>query len=109
MRRRSEREIEVERLVDRIADVAAESMAMTAFPAEMEQEGAEEKEFDFFDDIVDDEDIGDDTDEVLVQEREMLEELPLPGRSKMEADRKREWLKLPRAARAAIRRLHNRF
>ena len=39
----------------------------------------------------------------------MLEEMPLPGRSKDEAFRKKEWLKLPRAARAAIRRLHNQF
>eukprot|EP00973_Karenia_brevis_P072468 10066762-Karenia_brevis.AAC.1 len=39
----------------------------------------------------------------------MLEEVPLPGNTIDEAKRKSELLKLPRAVRAAIRRLHNRF
>ena len=37
-----------------------------------------------------------------------MEEMPLPGRSKDELERKRQWLKLPRTARAAIRRMHAR-
>ena len=39
----------------------------------------------------------------------MMEELPLPVRTQDETARKVEWLKLPRPARAAIRRLHNQF
>ena len=39
----------------------------------------------------------------------MLEEMPLPGRSAQEAERKKTWFALPRPARAAIRRLHNQF
>ena len=82
-----------------------------AFPAEMRTEEAEEAEDrgEFFDSIVDDEDIAAGADEDLIQEREMLEELPLPGRNESEVERKREWLKLPRPARAAIRRMHNQF
>ena len=47
--------------------------------------------------------------DLLVQEREMLEEMPLPGRSQDERSRKEQWLKIPRPARAAIRQLHNKF
>eukprot|EP00973_Karenia_brevis_P092474 12412583-Karenia_brevis.AAC.1 len=75
--------------------------------AEEELEDREEGREEFFDAIADDEDIGDDTEDVLIQEREILEEIPLPGNTTDEAKRKSEWLKLPRAARAAIRRLHN--
>ena len=42
-------------------------------------------------------------------EKEMLEELPLPGNPKSERDRKRTWLQLPRRVRIAIRRLHRNF
>ena len=47
--------------------------------------------------------------EVDAYEREQLEELPLPGTPISEADRKREWLKLPRNARLATRRMHNEW
>eukprot|EP00973_Karenia_brevis_P077558 10776055-Karenia_brevis.AAC.1 len=66
--------------------------------AEEEFEDREEGREEFVDSIADDEDIGDDAEDVLIQGREMLEEIPLPG-----STRKSEWLKLPRAARAAIR------
>ena len=39
----------------------------------------------------------------------ILEELPLPGMPIGEANRKRKWLKLPRNARLAIRRMHNEW
>ena len=39
----------------------------------------------------------------------MLEELSFPGAPLNEAQRRKEWLKIPRAARAAIRRLHSQF
>ena len=42
-------------------------------------------------------------------EKEMLDELPLPGNPKSERDRKRTWLQLPRRVRIAIRRLHRNF
>ena len=38
-----------------------------------------------------------------------MEELPLPGVTTDERERKTAWLKLPRAARAAIRRMHMQF
>ena len=75
----------------------------------MIQEEALENEGDYFDAIVDDDDIGHDEDELLIQEREMLEEMPLPGRTESEAERKKKWLAIPRPARAAIRRMHNQF
>ena len=100
---------EAKGLVDVISDAHETSLANTAFAGEMEAEIQDEKESRPFDEIVDDEDIGNDTAELLVQEREMMEEMPLPGRSQDERERKAEWLKLPRPARAAIRRLHNQF
>ena len=42
-------------------------------------------------------------------EREILEELPLPGMPVGELERKRKWFKLPRNARLAIRRMHNEW
>eukprot|EP00973_Karenia_brevis_P075301 10461445-Karenia_brevis.AAC.1 len=90
-----------------INDTRIDRAAKTAFPAEMraeeEFEEREEGREELFDSIADDEDIGDDTEDVLIQEREMLKEVPLPGNTTDEAKRKSEWLKLPRAARAAIR------
>ena len=85
-----------------------------AFPAELQEEIEEENEADpevraIFDSIECEEDIGDDNAEALIQEAEMLEEVPLPGRTQQELERKREWLKLPRSARASIRRMHNQF
>ena len=54
----------------------------------MTQEQALETEGDYFDSIVDDDDVGYDADELQIQEREMLEEMPLPGRTENEAERK---------------------
>ena len=39
-------------------------------------------------------------------EQEMLDQLPLPGNPRTEAERRRKWLALPRRARIAIRRMH---
>ena len=47
--------------------------------------------------------------ELLAHGRRMLEEIPLPGTPVGEAERRKEWLKIPRPARAAIWRLHNQF
>ena len=62
-----------------------------------------------FDDIATEEDLGDSTREKMIVEEEMMEEIPLPGSSKDEKARKTSWLRLPRAARAAIRRMHMQF
>ena len=40
------------------------------------------------------------------QEKEMLESLPLPNLPKDEASRREQWLRIPRAARIAVRKLH---
>ena len=39
----------------------------------------------------------------------MLEGLPLPGVPLVEAERRKQWLKIPPRTRAAIRKLHNQF
>ena len=39
----------------------------------------------------------------------MLKEIPLPGRPVTEKERHHKWLKIPRKARAAIRRMHATF
>ena len=44
--------------------------------------------------------------ELSEEQQAELEELPLAGFPTEEAERRREWLKLPREARAAIRQLH---
>ena len=92
----------VGQLLQQVEGSMAHELAISAFPAEMAQEEQLENEDDnnFLDSIVTDEDIGDDVDEQLIQEREMLEELPLPGHCRDEIERKRAWLRLPRPARA---------
>jgi hypothetical protein len=82
---------------------------LTAFPAEAAEEELLERDPNFFDEVVDDEDVGDDTAAILQQEQDMLEELPLPGTPEHEKDRRRKWLALPRPARAAIRRMRTQF
>ena len=41
------------------------------------------------------------------READMLEQIPMPGASADERERRRKWLTLPRKARIAIRKLHN--
>jgi len=43
------------------------------------------------------------------QEGEMLEEIALPNLPKDERERREQWLKLPRATRIAVRKLHRQF
>ena len=47
--------------------------------------------------------------EVDAYERELLEELPLPGTPVNEAECKRRWLRLPLNTRLATRRMHNEW
>ena len=89
-----------------------------AFPVEYIEETSLEK------DVIDDPGIVSDTPEEsrgdashspedlerLVQEEEdLLEGLPIPGVPADEKQRRSEWLKLPRKARVAIRRMHTEF
>ena len=96
------------KLVHKVNDVLVQDEAMTAFPAELEQESREENTASF-DAIESDQDIGDDTEQVIADEKAMIEELPLPGAPQFEKERRAQWLKLPRHARAAIRRMHAQF
>ena len=98
-----------EELLKQIEGAQSTAIALAAYPAEMAREEALEEDHEPLDSIVDDEDIGDDSTEAMIQEKSLLEEMPLPGRTLDEAARKREWLKLPRPARAAIRRMHMQF
>ena len=61
---------------------------------------------DCFDSIQEDEDVAKDFDE---DDDEVLAEMPLPGRTQNELDRRKKWLSIPRSARIAIRTLHARF
>ena len=47
--------------------------------------------------------------DALAADAELLEEIPLPGVPVTEQERRRKWLSIPRAARIAIRRLHQEF
>ena len=47
--------------------------------------------------------------DALAADAELLEEMPLPGVPVTEQERRRKWLSIPRAARIAIRRLHQEF
>ena len=76
----------------------------------MEEEAAQEANAPTLDGNYDDADtayvpIGDPSEQER-REQELLDEMPLPGFPKDEADRRRSWSKIPRVARAAIRRLH---
>ena len=47
--------------------------------------------------------------EAFDQEEEMLESLPLPNLPKDETSRREQWLRMPRAARISVRKLHRQF
>lgn len=51
----------------------------------------------------------DDMVEAEIRVRELLEEMPLPETNLDERAWKEQWLKLPRTARAAIRKMHEQF
>eukprot|EP00973_Karenia_brevis_P087775 12175186-Karenia_brevis.AAC.1 len=82
------------KLIELIENTKIDQVARPAFPGEMRAEEEfkerEEGREEFFDAIVEDEDVGDDSEEALIQEREILEEVPLPGNTTDEAKRKSE-------------------
>ena len=96
-------------LYNELSELLELRVAKSAFVVEIAAEEAEERSEEPLDAIIDDEDIGRDVEERTTQEAEMLEELPLPGTCVEEAKRKELCLQLPRAARAAIRRMHVQF
>jgi hypothetical protein len=85
-RREDQRQLE---LIEKIEEWEVAEEALTAFPAEAAEEELLERDPNLFDEVVDDEDVGDDTAEILQQEQDMLEELPLPGTPEHEKDRRR--------------------
>ena len=52
---------------------------------------------------------GPEREEALADEQELLEEVIHPGKPFSEAERQRKWLRIPRNARIAIRKLHNQW
>ena len=92
-------------------------MARYGFPAAAAAVTAEENGQPPTIDVVDDEGAETEVAEPLqhefeqrnAAEEEILQEIPLPGIPTSEADRRQRWLKIPRAARIAIRRLHQEF
>ena len=54
---------------------------------------------------------GEGGDDLTPQEKEnlMLDEMPLPGAPKNEAERRAQWRRLPQRTRVAVRRLHRQF
>ena len=98
--------------MNELVDLVRQEVAMLncgrhAFMLEMKAE--EDLEQGPLDVVENEEDFGYTADELLAMERSILEEIPLPGTPKDEADRRKEWLKLPKISRAAIRRLHATF
>ena len=73
------REGELDKMVSRIEEIARDRIARQAFAADMEQEeyGENHGEDDPLDCIEDDEDIVDGSQEILIDETEVLEELPI--------------------------------
>ena len=47
--------------------------------------------------------------EAFDQGEEMLESLPLPNLPEDETSRREQWLRMPRAARISVRKLHRQF
>ena len=90
-----------------------------AFPAEAEEERIEELgtlDAPEFDDGEDDpskamrEMRGQaEAEELFDKEEQMLEEIPLPNLPTSERERREEWMKLPRATRIAVRKMHRQF
>lgn len=90
-------------MIDELIKVS-QANRLTSFVA---AEIREEKDADdCFDSIQEDEDVAKDFDG---DDDEVLAEMPLPGRTQSELDRRKKWLSIPRSARIAIRTLHARF
>ena len=69
---------------------------------------AEQHDRGTIDEVLGDQDMeeGGDAPEEADREADLLEQIPLPGNREPEKERLASWLRLPRRARVAIRRLH---
>jgi len=75
-----------------------------------EQEAREEEDVQFLDDVDSDEEpIPIEIENAVIRDEELLEEIPLPGAPVAEAARRKKWLKIPRRARTAIRKMHREW
>ena len=84
--------------------------ARTDFVTEHHQELREERRpLDTVDDDEKDVRVTKTVEDIDAYEREILEELPLPGMPVDEGERKRRWLKLPRNAGLAIRGMRSKW
>ena len=87
-----EDETMVQQMIDFIEKEYNEQNVSMAFPAETHEEGKLERENEPMDAIESKEDEGI-AEDLHVTEHELLEEVPLPGMPKDEAERKKRWLK----------------
>ena len=91
----------------------SESAAAKNRATQMEEEAAQEGVAETLDGIYDEQDAAQipcgEPSAAELREQQLLDEMPLPGFPKDEADRRKQWSKIPRVARAAIRRLHTLF
>ena len=76
-------------------------------PAEVEYEVA--RDLGPIDDVEGQEEDEEQVTEPTEQEKNLLEEMPLPNMPMGEAERRAEWTRLPRTTRAAIRKMHSQF
>ena len=102
---------EFEAFLIEMREKKAEETAWAVHPAEMQESQDEEASvgIETFDDVTTEEDEGGQSRDMMAQEEGLLEEVPLPGLTSGEKARKDAWLRLPRAGRAAIRRMHQQF
>ena len=73
-----------------------------------EEDQTEQRDQETIDDVLGDQDMegGEDALEEADREADLLEQMPLPGHPESEKERLASWLRLPRRARVAVRRLH---
>ena len=104
-----------ELMVDVIKEAELQSLSRVCFVAEDKTEELLER--DEVLDAVDSDDeeyfkatrLPTEVEDALIKEEELLEEIPLPGFPTHELERKKKWLKIPRRARTAIRRMHREW
>ena len=72
--------------------------------AATEDDSAEQHDQGTIDEVLEHQDVEEGGD--ALEEADLLEQMPLPGHPESEKERLASWLRLPRRARVAIRRLH---
>ena len=85
----------------------AHVQAYVAFPAEMTiEENAEDADVMLDEPDDDGRLLPEEVEKAAGKDQEFLDSIPIPGVPEQEANRRRQWLKIPRKARAAIRKMH---